>query len=501
MSFYSPGTLSQAIGHIKSIDDQNASRNYQEKTEQINRDSQTTSLLNNTIGAGLGTFGGGLTAVRQTVKRVKQLKNKLFIRRKVSDLMKPLDENERTGQNLLREDYFNPGSRQEGVSEGDLLEQVRNTLGGETKEEEPQTFSRDIFSELEEEQRQAELGPQRATRTSDLFSQSEGDIPILETQHDRDMRIAQVKSNFREHLSELDEPQQQRFINEELQDDKPDFYSQTFKQSVQRAPKIEQPQEIEMSNLQPKTSTSVQEAQSRDVVSSNEPMFYRQTEEGVSTQPIQEGTEMESIPPHAYTRSNFEILESGFNKPRISVMDLGGGETSTWRFARESTNEQYDWTLQHNAPQATSEMKPVIGSSGKQVGVSSKGADLSEGVEDLTEGGNITESAATQATTEASEGISTGLSTAIDVGIDSTAATIDAGLNVLDAIPLIGEISAAASLIGGIGLTIGSSIVSGEKSSQEQQTAETQYNQQLNQGSNYAGRYTSNVFTSQHMFN
>ncbi len=482
MSFYSQGALSQTLGHIKSIDDENAQRNYEEKTQEINRNSQTTSLLNNTIGAGLGTFGGGLTAVRQTVKRVKQLKDKLFVRRKVSDLMKPLDENER--QNI-----FNPSSRDEGqISVNDLLEQVKstlgdetkNTLGGESKEDEPQTFSRDIFSELEEEQRQAQLGPQRATRTSDLFSQSEGDIPILESQDDRDMRIAQVKSNFRDHLAELDEPQQQRFINEELQDDKPDFYSQTFKQSVQRVSKTEQPQEIEMSNLQPKTSTSVQEAQSRDVVSSNEPMFYRQTEEGVSTQPIQEGTEMESIPPHAYTRSNFEILESGFNKPRISVMDLGGGETSTWRFARESTNEQYDWTLQHNAPQATSEMKAVIGSKGQQVGVSAEGADLTEG---------------------ATEGATEGISAAVDAGIDTAAATVDAALNVADFIPIVGEITAAASLIGGIGLTIGSSIVSGEKASQEQQTAETQYNQQLNQGSNYAGKYTSNVFTTQHMFN
>ena len=78
---------------------------------------------------------------------------------------------------------------------------------------------------------------------------------------------------------------------------------------------------------------------------------------------------------------------------------------------------------------------------------------------------------------------------------------MDAALNVADFIPIVGEITAAASLIGGIGLTIGSSIIGGEKEQQQQQTAEQQYNQQLNQGSNYAGKYSSNVFTTQHMFN
>ena len=454
MSFYSQGALSQTLGHIKSIDDENAQRNYEEKTQQINRDSQTTSLLNNTIGAGLGTFGGGLTAVRQTVKRVKQLKDKLFVKKRVSDLMKPLDESERRTipEDFFKDDFFKPNteSSREFFNEDDLLGTVRDTLGGETKQDTP--FSRDIFSEIEEEQKPA-------TRVSDLFTRSKGDIPILENQDDRDMRLAQIKSNFRDHLSELDEPQQQKFINEEL-DDKPDFYSQTFEQSVQRA----QPrQEIQMSELQPKTSTSIQEAQSRDVVS-NEPMFYRQTEEGVLRQPLQE-TEMTQAPEHAYVRSNEEILRTGYKDP----------------YSYESSiNDIATKTDKAMAPEGTTEMKPVIGSTGKQVGVSAEGADLTEG---------------------AAEGAAEGISGAVDAGIDTAAAAVDVGLNALDFIPVIGEITAAASLIGGIGLTIGSSIIGGQKAQEQQQSAEQQYNQQLNQGSNYAGKYSSNVFTTQHMFN
>ena len=436
MSFFTAQGLSTAISHIESIDQENAKRNYDEKTQQNNLDTQKNALINNMVGASLGTFGGAIGAVRQLSKRAKQLKDTLNTRKGVRRLL----GNQNEGQEQIpNEDFFKDDNKEFYNSETKVPDE-------------------DIFSGIESQR----IKP---LSTADLFSESTGDIPILESQNARDLRTAQIKSNFRDYLTDMDEGQQQKFINQQLEiDDKPDYYSQTFESSVQRTP------------VKPQSSIQLTEMKTPDEAPA-EQKFYYQTADNVEQRPPVQST-METSPEHAYVRSNEEILKSGYRKP-----DVYENEYGRINYSNEPKNFNDGPQI---APQATTEMKPVIGSSGQQVGVSAEGADLSAAAE-------TTESGLTEGLTE---GITTAATTAVeglDIGLETAAVATSA-------IPVVGEVLGIAGLIGGIATTIGSSIISSDKSQEQQQQIQQTYQKQLTQASNIAGRYTSRTFSSQYMF-
>jgi len=177
---------------------------------------------------------------------------------------------------------------------------------------------------------------------------------------------------------------------------------------------------------------------------------------------------------HYTERSNSEIMEKGWGNPNSYETKIS-----------DKPITELDELGAQNAPQATSEMKDVIGSMGQKVGVSAEGADLTEGAEAVGSG--------------IQETISSGI-TAGTEGVLGALETADVAMNALDFIPVVGEISAGLSLLGGIGLTVGSAVIGGEKEEEQQSKLDEAYNNQLYQSTNYAGKYASNNFSSQHMF-
>ena len=412
--------MNSTIGHIQSVDQENAKRFYDETTTSNMINQQKSSLINNMAGASLGSFGGGIQTVRSTIKRVKQLKNKLNIGKNVKRLM---GNKEETNEPVSNEDFFSFG----GIDETNDKPITQSNIQPEAQMESKQNnTAADFFSESKQE--------------TPSFNEDEMDSKVNalmdkypELNLDKEMKIAQFKLDNKSKLVNMNEGEQQEFISSGV-DDKPDNYPSNFGASSQ--PERGVGAEIEMS-------------------------------------------EMNQIPEHAYERSSDEIMRTGYGDPRSY-----NSEFNDVSLTKPGTQ---------NAPEATAEMKDVINSAGEKVGMSEEGADLSQPVETIGSSiGNKISSGIDSAAQLGSEGL--------DFGITASLETADVALNALDVIPVLGEITGAVSLIAGIGLTIGSSIFSGEKAQQQQASAENTYNTQLNQASNYAGKFTSNTFSSQYDF-
>ena len=409
--------MNSTIGHIQSVDQENAKRFYDETTTSNMINQQKSSLINNMAGASLGSFGGGIQTVRSTIKRVKQLKNKLNIGKNVKRLM---GNNEETNEPVSNDDFFSFG----GIDETNDKPITQSNIQPEAQMESKQNnnTAADFFSESKQE--------------TPSFNEDEMDSKVNalmdkypELNLDKEMRIAQFKLDNKSKLVNMNEGEQQQFISQGV-DDKPNNYPSNFGASSQ-------------------------------------------PERGVGGE-----IEMNEIPQHAYERTNDEIMRTGYGDPRSY-----NSEFNDVSLTKPGTQ---------NAPEVSAEMKDVINSAGEKVGMSQEGADLSQPVETIGSSiGNKISSGIDSAAQIGSE---------LDMGITAGLESVDAAINVLDVIPVAGEITGAISLIGGIGLTIGSSIISGEKSQQQQASAENTYNTQLNQASNYAGKYTSNTFSSQYAF-
>ena len=413
--------MNEAIGHILSVDDENYKRNYNERTQLNSINQQKSSSLNNMVGMGVTSVGGGLSTVRGAIKRIKQLKSKFNVRKGVNRL---LGKNEETPSEPAEDNGFSFG----GLDETDPPRMGTSRILPESASETKQSSgtASDFFSNSTQET------PQFTDEIDANVNRLMSKYPQLDL--DREMKIAKFKADNRSSLVEMDEGQQQRFISEGV-DDKPNDYPSSFGASSQ--PNRGPGGDIEMSNVTPE---------------------------------------------HAYARSNEEILRTGYEDPRS--YNSGGRDIS-----QQPEGAQ-------NAPEVTSEMSDVIGSNGQKVGSSQLGADLSTEGETLSSqiGSKIQSGVDTIA--NVGSDIVTGGEASLSAGLEA----VDIGINALDFVPVIGEITGAVSLIGGIGLAIGSSIIGGEKAQQAQASTENIYNQQLNSATNYAGRYASKNFSSQSMF-
>jgi hypothetical protein len=414
--------MNEAIGHILSTDQENAKRNYNERTQLNNINQQKTSNINSMAGMSLTSIGGGLSTVRGGIKRIKQLKSKFNVRKGVNRLLGKNEET--TAEPEADNDFFSFG----GLDETDPPRMGTSRILPESASETKQSSgtASDFFSNSTQET------PQFSDEIDANVNRLMGKYPQLDL--DREMKIAQFKADNRGSMVEMDEGQQQRFISEGV-DDKPNDYPSSFGASSQ--PNRGPGGDIEMSNVTPE---------------------------------------------HAYARSNEEILRTGYEDPRS--YNSGGRDIS-----QQAEGAQ-------NAPEANPEMLDVIGSGGQKVGVSQAGADLTQEGETLTSqiGSKIQSGIDTVA--NVGSDIATGTEATLSAGLEAA----DIGINALDFLPVIGEITGAVSLIGGIGLAIGSSIIGGEKAQENQASTENTYNQQLNTASNYAGRYVSKNFSSQSMF-
>lgn len=557
--------------------------------DKKDKDSKTGTMASNVVGSTTGLLGSGVITA-QAVSKIKDIKQRIQTARQVARLMgydKGTQEGEQDTEQISNEDFFRGF---EGLEEGESKVE-------EAPEEAEEGFqiSEGFFDDIEAEQAAAQEAAQAPRTAASLFqnastaaqdstiaSQMFNKTPEME---EMEMNIANFKSSWRDTLVEMNPEEAQQFISEGVRDSKPSFYGSTFEESTQSS---EPTTEIEMTNFSKASgSTEQAAAEGTEAVESGESsaaalsegvsssagasiemttftrpglslqssipdtsdiitsgtQFYSQSTEGVTTN-VMTDAEMAEAPLHAYERSNAEMLRTGWKNPYSYESDIND--------IPEEVDEP------QMAPEAVSEMKPVISSSGKLVGVSKTGANLAQEGEEAEQVASEAQSGASEAVSTlqstvsgiqsgASEAVNTLRSTVSGVtdaissgaeaagelaeaategaaateetlaGLSAASAAVDTAAGVADtvagataAIPIVDIVTAsigAVVTLAGIGLTVGSTVASAVAANNEKQasaqTEEQIANLPTTQG-NLAGKYVlsgnNNIYNLNHNY-
>jgi len=541
-------------------------------------DSKTGTLATNVVGSTTGLLGSGVITA-QAVSKIKDIKQRLQTARQVARLMgydkgtQEAEEAEQDTEQVSNEDFFRG-------FEG--LEETESKVEEAPEEaEEGFQISEGVFDDIEAEQAAAQEAAQAPRTAASLFqnvSTAAEDSSIASQMFNKtpemeqfEMDVANFKSAWRGTLVEMNPEEAEQFINEGTQASKPaeiemTTFSKASGSTEQAATEgteateattqaVESGEtsaaalsegvsssagaEIEMTTFS-RAGLSLQSSipDTSDIITSGT-QFYTQTEEGVTTN-VMTDADMADAPLHAYERSNAEMLRTGWKNPRSYESDIND--------IPEEVDEP------QMAPEAVSEMKPVISSSGKLVGVSKSGANLAEEGEEAAAEAEEVQSGASEAVSTlqstvsgiqsgASEAVNTLRSTVSGVtdaissgaeaagelaegagdvealagGLDAASAAVDTAAGVADtvagataAVPILDIVTAAVGAVvtvAGIGLTIGSTVASAVAANNEKQaTAQTEEqiaNLPTTQG-NLAGKYVlsgnNNIYNLNHNY-